>query len=1062
MSENQAKPAGRLTRRDVLKTAALLGGAGLLASQTSRFFETLARAEQNYLTPLEEYSLAQPEHQLYSVCLQCNTGCGIKVKLLDGVAVKIDGNPLSPWTLHPPLPYKTSPFEIATVEGALCPKGQAGLQTIYDPYRIRKVLKRQPGTKRGQNQWVTVSFEQAITEIVEGGDHFGEGHVSGLRELWAVRDPNLAKQMAEDVQKIWSAHERSEKEKLVAEFQEKYREQLDKLIDPEHPDLGPKNNQLVFLWGRVKGGREHLIRRFTQDAFGSVNAHGHTTVCQGSLYFTGKAMSEQYKDGKWTGGQKFYWQADTENSEFLIFVGASPFEANYGPPVRAPHITQNMVDAKLKIAVVDPRLSKTAAKAWKWLPIKPGTEAALALAMIRWIIENGRYDKKYLENANKAAAQQDGEPTWCNASWLVKIENGRPSTFLRASEIGLSEQDRFIVSHHGQALTCDPYDESMPVEGELLVDMELSGIRVKSGLQVLYDSAREHTLDEWAQICGLKVQDIIELAREFTAHGKHAAADIHRGVSQHTNGFYNVFAWYALNLLIGNYDWAGGLIKKTEYDAIGDKDGKPFPLKKLHPGKTVPFGVSNIRHGVKYEETTLFSGYPAKRPWFPLSSDIYQEVIPSVGDAYPYPVKALFLYMGTPAYSLPAGQTNIDILSDPKKIPLIVACDITVGETSLYADYIFPDLTYLERWEFHGSHPNIAPKVQPVRQPVIAPIPETVTVYGEEMPISLEALILGIAEKMGLPGFGPGGLGDASDFNRPEDYYLKMVANVAFGDKADGSDAVPDADDRELQLFVQARRHLPSSVFDSTKWQRSVSERFWRKIIYVLNRGGRFQDHEKAYTQDGKVTNPYGTLINLYQEKTATTKNSMTGEPFVGYPLYLPAPVDVLGRPIGDEKAGFDLNLITYRVIQQTKSRTISNYWLLGIEPENAILINRRDAERLGLHDGDHVKIVSASNPEGVWDLKNGRKIPMIGKLKVVEGLRPGVVAFSLGYGHWAYGSQDIVIDGRVIRRDERRARGIHANAAMRTDPVLKNTCLQDITGGSVSFYDSRVQLVKV
>jgi len=1062
MSEKQAKPAGRLTRRDVLKTAALLGGAGLLASQTSRFFETLARAEQNYLTPLEEYSLAQPEHQLYSVCLQCNTGCGIKVKLLDGVAVKIDGNPLSPWTLHPPLPYKTSPFEIATVEGALCPKGQAGLQTIYDPYRIRKVLKRQPGTKRGQNQWVAVSFDQAITEIVEGGDHFGEGHVSGLRELWAVRDPNLAKQMADDVQKIWSAHERSEKEKLVAEFQEKYREQLDKLIDPEHPDLGPKNNQLVFLWGRVKGGREHLIRRFTQDAFGSVNAHGHTTVCQGSLYFTGKAMSEQYKDGKWTGGQKFYWQADTENSEFLIFVGASPFEANYGPPVRAPHITQNMVDAKLKIAVVDPRLSKTAAKAWKWLPIKPGTEAALALAMIRWIIENGRYDKKYLENANKAAAQQDGEPTWCNASWLVKIENGRPSTFLRASEIGLSEEDRFIVSHHGQALTCDPYDESMPVEGELLVDMELSGIRVKSGLQVLYDSAREHTLDEWAQICGLKVQDIIELAREFTAHGKRAAADIHRGVSQHTNGFYNVFAWYALNLLIGNYDWAGGLIKKTEYDAIGDKDGKPFPLKKLHPGKTVPFGVSNIRHGVKYEETTLFSGYPAKRPWFPLSSDIYQEVIPSVGDAYPYPVKALFVYMGTPAYSLPAGQTNIDILSDPKKIPLIVACDITVGETSLYADYIFPDLTYLERWEFHGSHPNIAPKVQPVRQPVIAPIPETVTVYGEEMPISLEALILGIAEKMGLPGFGPGGLGDASDFNRPEDYYLKMVANVAFGDKADGSDAVPDADDRELQLFVQARRHLPSSVFDSTKWQRSVSERFWRKIIYVLNRGGRFQDHEKAYTQDGKVTNPYGTLINLYQEKTATTKNSMTGEPFVGYPLYLPAPVDVLGRPIGDEKAGFDLNLITYRVIQQTKSRTISNYWLLGIEPENAILINRRDAERLGLHDGDHVKIVSASNPEGVWDLTNGRKIPMIGKLKVVEGLRPGVVAFSLGYGHWAYGSQDIVIDGRVIRRDERRARGIHANAAMRTDPVLKNTCLQDITGGSVSFYDSRVQLVKV
>ncbi len=1062
MSETKKKPSSRLTRRDVLKTAALLGGAGLLASQTPRLFEALARAESDYLTPVEEYSLAQPENQLYSVCLQCNTGCGIKVKMLDGVAVKIDGNPLSPWTLHPHLPYKTSPFEIATVEGALCPKGQAGLQTVYDPYRLRKVLKRKPGSKRGQNHWVTIPFEQAITEIVDGGDHFGEGHVSGLRELWAVRDPNVAKQMSEDIQKIWSAHERSEKEKLVAEFKEKYREQLDKLIDPEHPDLGPKNNQLVFLWGRVKGGREHLIRRFVQDAFGSVNAHGHTTVCQGSLYFTGKAMSEQYKEGHWTGGQKFYWQADTENSEFLIFVGASPFEANYGPPVRAPHLTHNMVEHGLKIAVVDPRLSKTAAKAWKWLPIRPGTEAALALAMIRWVIEKGRYDKRYLENANKAAAMQDGEPTWCNASWLIKIENDRPSTFLRAAEIGLSEEDRFVVWHDGQFSTCDPYDETTPVEGDLFVDTQLNGIRVKSGLQVLYDAALEHTLEEWAQICGLPLRDIVELAHEFTSHGKRAAADIHRGVSQHTNGFYNVFAWYALNLLIGNYDWAGGLIKKTEYDAIGDKEGKPFPIKKLHPGKTVPFGVSNIRHGNKYEETTLFAGYPAKRPWFPLSSDIYQEVIPSIGDAYPYPVKALFLYMGTPGYSLPAGQTNIDILSDPKKIPLIIASDIIVGETSLYADYIFPDLTYLERWEFHGSHPNIAPKVQPIRQPVIAPIPETVTVFGEEMPLSLEAMILGIAEKLGLPGFGPGGLGEAGDLNRPEDFYLKMVANVAFGDKPDGSDAVPDADDREVELFLKARRHLPTSVFEPTKWQRTVSESFWRKVVYVLNRGGRFQDHEKAYTQDGKVTNPYGTLINLYQEKTATTKNSMTGRLFAGYPLYLPAPADVLGRPIEDEKAGFDLNLITYRVIHQTKSRTISNYWLLGIEPENAVLLNRRDADRLGFNEGDTVKIISSSNPEGVWDLKNGRKVPMIGRLKLVQGLRPGVVAFSLGYGHWAYGSEDMVIDGRVIRRDERRARGIHANAAMRIDPVLKNTCLQDVTGGSVSFYDSRVKLVKI
>ena len=55
---------------------------------------------------------------------------------------------------------------------------------------------------------------------------------------------------------------------------------------------------------------------------------------------------------------------------------------------------------------------------------------------------------------------------------------------------------------------------------------------------MLCESAREHTLEEWAEICGLDPDDIVDLAREFTSHGKKAAADIHRGVSQHTNGFY--------------------------------------------------------------------------------------------------------------------------------------------------------------------------------------------------------------------------------------------------------------------------------------------------------------------------------------------------------------------------------------------------------------------------------------------------------------------------------------------------------------------------------------------
>lgn len=83
--------------------------------------------------------------------------------------------------------------------------------------------------------------------------------------------------------------------------------------------------------------------------------------------------------------------------------------------------------------------------------------------------------------------------------------------------------------------------------------------------------------------------------------------------------------------------------------------------------------------------------------------------------------------------------------------------------------------------------------------------------------------------------------------------------------------------------------------------------------MYVLNRGGRYQDYEKAYEGE-KFANKYGQLINLYLEKYAKAKSSMTGKNLFGYPVYQPV-MDVLGREINDEQEGFDLHLITYRVV---------------------------------------------------------------------------------------------------------------------------------------------------
>jgi hypothetical protein len=86
----------------------------------------------------------------------------------------------------------------------------------------------------------------------------------------------------------------------------------------------------------------------------------------------------------------------------------------------------------------------------------------------------------------------------------------------------------------------------------------------------------------------------------------------------------------------------------------------------------------------------------------------------------------------------------------------------------------------------------------------------------------------------------------------------------------------------------------------------------------------------------------------------------------------------------------------------------------------------------------------------------------MIGKVKTTQGIRPGVMAFGLGFGHWSYGGVDFTIDGTTIKGDPRRVRGFHANAAMRVDPYLGNTTLVDPVGGSAVFYDTKVKLEKV
>ena len=506
--------------------------------------------------------------------------------------------------------------------------------------------------------------------------------------------------------------------------------------------------------------------------------------------------------------------ADLDHCEYLIAWGTNLAVANKGPTWLAPRL-MNAIERGMKLVVVDPRLSRTAEKAHLWVPVKPGMDIALAFGMIRWIIENKRYDERYLRNPGKKAAAADGEPTWSDATHLVNLSHpNRPK--LRAKDVGL-EGDAFVVLQDGVPV---PATEAM--DGELEVDTEINGIRVKSAFTLLKERVFEKTLAEYAEMCGVPEATIVEMARDFTSHGKRAVAVSYRGPAMHTNGFYAVYAIGILNFLIGNHDWKGG--ENSSAVRYAETSGSRYDVSKVEGGYT-PWGVPITREKQVYEQSTLFErdGYPAKRRWTFLGGNACHEVIPSAYDEYPYGLKALFINRMSLVESAPGGNIQAEMLKDEQKLPLVVAFDLVIGGTSQYADYILPDLSYLERWNLVTIYPNQNLKESHIEQPAC---------HVMDGPRAVEDVLIDLGKALGLKGFGPNAFPGGYSLDRAEDFYLKIVANIAFDEEP-----VPDASPEELELFTRSRRIALGDRYDEAAWKAAVKPEEWPKVVYVLNRG---------------------------------------------------------------------------------------------------------------------------------------------------------------------------------------------------------------------------------
>ncbi|WP_257988441.1 molybdopterin-dependent oxidoreductase [Bacillus sp. V33-4] len=545
-----------------------------------------------------DYQDYTAENIIFTSCQQCNSTCTIKAYVVAGstagpyssIIRKIAGNQYSPINMVPygHINYDTPVAQAVKGTGDIaksgrgfrgartCLKGQAGIQTAYDVYRVQKPLKRVG--ERGSGVWKSISWEEAYKEILEGSKDLG---TPGLKSLWAFVPE-------EAVMADWEKLKSGAMDKTT--FNQKYK---DVLIDTNHPDFGPKSNQIAIM----SGHRREFIARLAGLSLGTANYYDHGGTC-GITSVIGNVRSH---DAEKT---KKRMIPDYENAEFVLVWGTNPMVANRGPTTFAPQMT-NAIDRGMKMVVIDPRFSKTAEKAHMWIPVKPGGDGALALAMCRWIIENNRFDEIYLRNPNQKAAAEDGEATWSDASYLVNSgDKKRP--FLRAKDLGLGAEE-FVVMENGK-----PLPHSKAVNGDLEVDTVINGIKVKSVFKIFKDKVMEKTMEEYSQICDVPVEQIAQVAREFTSHGKKVGIHAYRGPAMHANGYYSVRAINMLNHLVGNHDWKGG---DTSLSAkFKGTEGRYDLVKVPNPNKA--WGIPISRQKTPYEKTSLFvkNGYPAKRP----------------------------------------------------------------------------------------------------------------------------------------------------------------------------------------------------------------------------------------------------------------------------------------------------------------------------------------------------------------------------------------------------------------------------------------------------------------
>jgi anaerobic selenocysteine-containing dehydrogenase len=157
---------------------------------------------------------------------------------------------------------------------------------------------------------------------------------------------------------------------------------LDEISEKIAASLRKSKEKVVYHVGRP--GHEGYAERVMK-AWGVDGHNSHTNICSAGAR-TGYALWHKYDRPS----------PDHTNAEVILLASLDLETGHYFNP-HAQRIMEGMMKGA-KLIVMDPRLSNTASMADEWMPTYPESESAVYLAMAKIILDEGMYDRRYMEN----------------------------------------------------------------------------------------------------------------------------------------------------------------------------------------------------------------------------------------------------------------------------------------------------------------------------------------------------------------------------------------------------------------------------------------------------------------------------------------------------------------------------------------------------------------------------------------------------------------------------------------------------------------------------------------